>query len=167
MDAAKRLLYTDETGSTVYEDYVVVDGTKKAVYKYEDDDTVVLDGVELTPMDDITKPYHVAVYTIQSLDGIVSLTNIKAVGNYTFVLTEDINRDKDNGGDNNESSEVYVVKQKANAVSSKEVCAENNEVVDTENNETANTDELDVEDDPVIEELDNEEGSEETGGENL
>ena len=191
MDAAKRLLYTDETGSTVYEDYVVVDGTKKAVYKYEDDDTVVLDGVELTPMDDITKPYHVAVYTIQSLDGIVSLTNIKAVGNYTFVLTEDINRDKDNGGDNNESSEVYVVKQKANSVSSKAVDAENSEVVDTENsevvdaenseaadsennevvdaetNETADTDEANIEEDTAIEELDHEESPEETGGENL
>lgn len=161
MDAAKRLLYTDETGSTVYEDYVVVDGTKKAVYKYVDG-TVVLDGVELTPMDDITKPYHVAVYTIQSLDGIVSLTNIKAVGNYTFVLTEDINidididtdNDVDNDADNDESSEVYVVKQSVNTVSSNKVCVENSEIVDVEN-------------DPVIEELDNEESPEETGGENL
>ena len=143
LDSEGRLLFKDESGKAVYEDFVEVDGTAEAVYTYVDDGTVVPDDVELTPKDDMTQPYQVAVYTIQSLDGIVSLTNIKAVGNYTFVLIEDINIDIDIGTDD----------------------GGDNEVVDVENNETADTDEANVEDDPVIEEVDNEESPEETGGE--
>lgn len=95
-DEEGRFLFTDAAGNSVYEEFVD-DGSTENVYKYVTDGRVVADDAELTPVYDTTQPYQVAVYTLQSLDGIVSLTNIKAVGNYEFELVEDIDIDINNG----------------------------------------------------------------------
>ena len=102
VDEDGNLLYTDANGNEVYK---IIDETDKAnpveVYKYVSDDSLVEGDVTLTPKDDTSLPYYFAVYTLKSTDGIVSLTNIKAVGNYEFVIVEDVdvNVDGTEGGE--------------------------------------------------------------------
>ena len=85
---------------------------------------------------DQSQPYYVAVYTVQSLDKIVSLTNIKAVGNYSFVLVENVGTTIDDAENDEvieiESGETNVVKQKVNTACEK---VETDETVEVENDE--------------------------------
>ena len=96
-DAEGNLLYTDAEGKVIYETLEDVEGETKKIYRYADDHSAVADGVKMMPKDDTSKPYYVAVYTLTSNDGIVSLTNLKAVGDYKFVLVEKTDLDSQGG----------------------------------------------------------------------
>lgn len=88
------LLYTDGSGSQVYEG---TDG-----YFYYTNGTKVGEAVDLTPVDDTTKPYQVAIFTLsvpEDANGaIVSLTNLKLTGEYEFTLVEERGRTIDIDG---------------------------------------------------------------------
>lgn len=53
----------------------------------------------VTQTDEDGKSYYVATYTFTATDKIVSLTNIKVVGNYEFTLIENIQGGNNEGGD--------------------------------------------------------------------
>lgn len=89
------LLYTDGSGKEVYEG-------KDGYFYYTANNAKVGEEVDLTPVDDTTKPYQVAIFTLtvpEDANGaIVSLTNLKLTGEYEFTLVEERGRTIDVDG---------------------------------------------------------------------
>ena len=83
------LLYQDSNGNVVTEIY---NDDGSVSYTYEDG--TICTEENLTPM---MREYYVVTYTFEATDSIVSLTNIKVVGNFVFTILE--NTDIDIPGD--------------------------------------------------------------------
>lgn len=82
-------IYKDAEGNAYYKD------AEGNFYTAEGND--VEEEIELTPVYDETAPYYFATYTFTATDSIVSLTNIKIVGNYEFSLVDNVDREVDGG----------------------------------------------------------------------
>ena len=74
------LVYVDQNGNRIYED------AEGKLYDAAGNDVSDKE-LELTPVDE---PYYVATYTIKAVDKIVSLTNLKVTGNYSFHVSRDV-----------------------------------------------------------------------------
>ena len=88
-----RPLYQDKNGNSIYE---VINEDKSKSYFYCDSGNKCSDDVIKT-MEPCLEDYYVITYTFTASEGIVSLTNIKVVGNYEFTI---IKGDDVNVGDN-------------------------------------------------------------------
>ena len=84
-DDGGNLLFLDDNDNFIVQ-IVSNDGT--ATYYYDDYETVFDDVEQLRPL---KIQYHVVTYTFEAAENIVSLTNIKVVGQHEFSIVEDTN----------------------------------------------------------------------------
>ena len=84
-DDGGNLLFLDDNDNFIVK-IVSNDGT--VAYYYDDYKTVFNDIEELRPL---MMEYYVVTYTFEAAESIVSLTNIKVVGQYEFSIVEDTN----------------------------------------------------------------------------
>ena len=83
-------VYTDPQGNTVYEKCIT--GTEESIFYDESGNVIEVNYDDLTA---VMREYHVVTYTFEATDKIVSLTNIKVVGNYTITIVEKENEDEE------------------------------------------------------------------------
>ena len=100
-DAEGNLLFLDDNDNFIVK-IDSNDGT--ATYYYDDYETVFDDVEQLRPL---MMEYYVVTYTFEAAESIVSLTNIKVVGQYEFSIVEDtnINVEGPEGGNDVEPNE--------------------------------------------------------------
>ena len=100
-DDGGNLLFLDNNDNFIVK-IVSNDGT--ATYYYDDYETLFDDVEQLRPL---MMEYYVVTYTFEAAESIVSLTNIKVVGQYEFSIVEDtdINVEGPEGGNDVEPNE--------------------------------------------------------------
>ena len=91
-------VYTDANGNTVYEK--VDPQTDDSTFYNEDGNEIEVNYEELT---EVMREFNIVTYTFTATDSIVSLTNIKVVGNYEFTIVENTNTDVEVPGTTNDA----------------------------------------------------------------